>query len=189
MPIKTMRVTTIWKQWEFLCKPSLHCIFSRIQWCLRFSPSILEIIFNYSHNQWHQTDCLTVYQLFVTSDWAWGQQNVCTSPWDPFVTKKNGQTQGFIYISSQWFYKLRHNIPLINPLRPADLTRSSLVQVMAWRFFSTKPLPESMLTYCQLDPCEQIPLKFETKYKIISLNSIWKCCLQNNSHSVTDSVW
>ena len=31
-------------------------------------------------------------------------------------------------------------------------TGSALVQKMACRLFSAKPLPEPMLTYCQLDP-------------------------------------
>ena len=31
-------------------------------------------------------------------------------------------------------------------------TRSALVQVMAWRLVGTKPLPEPMLSYCQLGP-------------------------------------
>ena len=30
---------------------------------------------------------------------------------------------------------------------------SALVQIMARRLFGAKPLPEPMLTYCQLDPC------------------------------------
>ena len=33
--------------------------------------------------------------------------------------------------------------------------RSALVQIMAWRLFSTKPLSKPMLGYCQLDPQEQ----------------------------------
>ena len=44
-------------------------------------------------------------------------------------------------------------------------TRSALVQVMAWRLSGTKPLPEPMLTYYQLDPWEQTPVKIESKYK------------------------
>ena len=34
-------------------------------------------------------------------------------------------------------------------------TRSALVKVMACRLFGAKPLPESMLTYCQLENWEQ----------------------------------
>ena len=34
-------------------------------------------------------------------------------------------------------------------------TVSALVQAMACRLFGAKPLPEPMLTYCQLEPCEQ----------------------------------
>ena len=48
-----------------------------------------------------------------------------------------------------------------NSLRPGDAsinvhqwTGSAFVQVMACRLFGAKPLPEPMLTYCQLDPQE-----------------------------------
>ena len=37
---------------------------------------------------------------------------------------------------------------------------STLVQIMACYLCSDKPLPESMLTYCQFDPLEQIAMKF-----------------------------
>ena len=36
---------------------------------------------------------------------------------------------------------------------------------MACRLFGAKPLPEPMLTYCQLDPREQFSVKFGTNYK------------------------
>ena len=39
----------------------------------------------------------------------------------------------------------------LNSLRPL-WTGSSLVQLKACHRFGTKPLPETMLTYCQLDP-------------------------------------
>ena len=35
-------------------------------------------------------------------------------------------------------------------------TGAALVQVMACRLTTTKPLPESMLAYCKLDSWEQI---------------------------------
>ena len=44
-------------------------------------------------------------------------------------------------------------------------TGAALLQVMAFRLFSTKPLPEPMLTYCQLDPWTKTSLKFELKYE------------------------
>ena len=44
-------------------------------------------------------------------------------------------------------------------------TGSTLVQVMAGHLFGAKPLPEPMLTYCQMDPKEQTSEKFESKYK------------------------
>ena len=33
---------------------------------------------------------------------------------------------------------------------------------MASRMFSTKPLSEPVLAYCELDPCEDISVKFES---------------------------
>ena len=42
-------------------------------------------------------------------------------------------------------------------------TESALVQVMACRLSSPKPLPEPLLPYRQLDPCEQTSVKFESK--------------------------
>ena len=59
---------------------------------------------------------------------------------------------------------------------------SALVQVMAYCLFGTKPLPEIMLTYCQLE--EQTSVKFESKYKTFHWRKcIWKC-LRNSSNFV-----
>ena len=41
-----------------------------------------------------------------------------------------------------------------------QLTTPSLVQIMSCRLISAKPLSEPMLEYCQLDPWEQISVKF-----------------------------
>ena len=58
-----------------------------------------------------------------------------------------------------------------NSLRPGDSyvrhwTGSSLLQVMACRLFGAQPLPEVMLSYCQLDPKEQTSMKFKSKKEI-----------------------
>ena len=55
---------------------------------------------------------------------------------------------------SQYFF---YNMVLINSSSPSaaymhQWTGSALVQVMACRLLSTKPLAEQMLAYCQLDP-------------------------------------
>ena len=39
-----------------------------------------------------------------------------------------------------------------SPPSAAYMSRSALFQIMACRLFGAKPLPEPMLTYCQLDP-------------------------------------
>ena len=53
-------------------------------------------------------------------------------------------------------------------------TRSALICVMARHMFGTMPLPGSMLTYCHLDPHEQILVTFESKYKTShSYKCIW----------------
>ena len=46
-----------------------------------------------------------------------------------------------------------------------QLTRPSLVQIMAWRRFGTKPLSEPTLAYCQLDLWEHILMKLYLKIK------------------------
>ena len=47
-----------------------------------------------------------------------------------------------------------------------QVTERASVQVMVCRLFGAKPLPEPMLTYCQLDPKDQISVKFGSKYKL-----------------------
>ena len=62
-----------------------------------------------------------------------------------------------------------------------QLIGSVLVQIMACRLFSAKPLPAPMLVYCLLDPQEQNSVEFESKHKIInSWKCIWKKCRLRN---------
>ena len=42
---------------------------------------------------------------------------------------------------------------------------------MACCLFDNEPLPEPMLTYCQLDPREWTSVKFESKYLMINMSS------------------
>ena len=46
----------------------------------------------------------------------------------------------------------------------ASVIGSALVQIMACRLYSTKPLPEPILVYCQLDSREHISVKWELKF-------------------------
>ena len=67
--------------------------------------------------------------------------------------------QFMIYLGHKWFkwWLVAWGPLTFNLLRPSGgymrhWPESSLVWVMAWRLFGTKPLPEPMLTYCQVDP-------------------------------------
>ena len=64
---------------------------------------------------------------------------------------------------------------LVNPLRPGDThmrlwTRPSLVQVMAWRLFGDKPLPEATLSY----------RNHRNKFQRHS-NQSWECFIKKNA--------
>ena len=85
----------------------------------------------------------------------------------------------------------------INSLRPSDAylhqeTKTSLVQVMAWRLFGAKPLIEPMMTYYQSDPWEQTlsiwPLETICFLKIAPAK--WRpFCLGLNMHVATSGTW
>ena len=55
---------------------------------------------------------------------------------------------------------------------------------MACYLFGAKPLPEPRLSHCQLDPYEQISVKFDQYTKFRSLKCIWKYRLRNGGHFV-----
>ena len=64
-------------------------------------------------------------------------------------------------------------------------TVSTLFQIMACHLNSAKPLSKPMLKYCQLDPKENITMKFNLKLKYFhSRKCIWTCHLWNGSHFV-----
>ena len=69
-------------------------------------------------------------------------------------------------------------------LRMHQWTKPSLHQIMTCHPFGTKPLSEPMLNYCsQLNPWEQIAVKFESKSEDLR-KCIWKYRLQNVGHFV-----
>ena len=79
-----------------------------------------------------------------------------------------------------------------NSLRSGDTyirqrSGSSLVQVIAWRLFGAKLLPEPMMTY-RFDPQEQISLKLESVYKFHWRKRIWKC-LQTGPNVLMHNFW
>ena len=67
----------------------------------------------------------------------------------------------------------------VNSLRPSDAymcqwTKSSLVQIMAFRLFGAKPLSKPMLEYCQLEPAEPTSVTFKSKFNIFIQEMYWK---------------
>ena len=55
---------------------------------------------------------------------------------------------------------------------------------MGYQLFSINPLPQRMLIHCLLDPYEQNRMAFNLAYQNFNLKKcIWKCVLQNLSHS------
>ena len=66
---------------------------------------------------------------------------------------------------------------------------STLIQVISWCLFVTKPLPDPMPSYCELDPYKQISVIYESKYNNFNPRKYsWKWCLQSGSHFVQTSV-
>ena len=66
---------------------------------------------------------------------------------------------------------------------------SSFVQIMACRLIGTKPLSESMLDCCQLNPCEHISGKILSKYNHFHWRKCTKKCrLRNGVHFVSASM-
>ena len=68
-------------------------------------------------------------------------------------------------------------------------TGSLSVQVIAWRLFGAKPLPEPMLIYCQSDYWEQVSVKFEQNFIIsIQENPFENVVCQNGGHFVQNEI-
>ena len=66
---------------------------------------------------------------------------------------------------------------------------SILIQITACCLFSTEPLPETILTYCQLDPKEQTSLNFKSKCNDFNSRKFyWKYYFQNGGHFVSASM-
>ena len=53
-------------------------------------------------------------------------------------------------------------------------TRASLFQIMACHLFDSKPLSDTMLASCLLDPSTQISMEFQLKYKNCLIKKKWK---------------
>ena len=97
--------------------------------------------------------------------WYWKR------PW-VFVCLQNDFEPHLVYSGRVYKNNIDARIPIrtifqnsINSAAPSAAnifqgTLSALVQLMACRLFGAKPLPEPMLTYCQLDSYEQTSVKF-----------------------------
>ena len=59
---------------------------------------------------------------------------------------------------------------------------SLLVQIMAWRLFSAKPLSKPMLRYCQLNPYKQSSVKFKPNFSFTEMHLQYR--LRNGGHFV-----
>ena len=65
-----------------------------------------------------------------------------------------------------------HDNPTLIPKVQKDLTKfqrtgSSLVQVMAWHQIGAKPLPEPVMTICQLNPYKQTSINIHQNTNIL----------------------
>ena len=137
----------------------------------------------------------------------------CTKLWpDWIITMKTQHKEYYIhnyeFINRSWNGTLFTWLPRLlwhstelfsvdgfNSLRPSDaymrqLTRPSLVQIMACRLVGTKPISEPTLVYCQLDPWEWTSVKYQWKLKHFHLE---KCVnnrrLRNVGHLVSASMY
>ena len=85
-------------------------------------------------------------------------------------------------------------MPFSNLLSRSDAymhqqTRPSLVQIMACCLFGTKPLPEPMITYFQLDLLEQTSVIFLVEYTDFhSRKCVSKRCVENDGYFVLASM-
>ena len=94
------------------------------------------------------------------------------SVWYPYAVHSYGYRRIaaiYTYNSVVLKHHFQKTIGHVTPYRARYLKRSTLVQVMDCRKFSTNPLPEPMLNFCQLDTKEHISKKFYLNSK--SFNS------------------
>ena len=75
-------------------------------------------------------------------------------------------------------------------------SRSTLLQVMACHLFKAKPLPEPVLTYCQLGTCRQtsvrlkIKIKYQYKILVLVLNlKSTECLRETRLTQYTLDIW
>ena len=97
-----------------------------------------------------------------------GSVSVCQSV--KSAPSKVGSILTVCEVGTLWYGHWQADTLLWLPDTVADLLfnsliiRMTLVLIMAWHLPGGKPLPELILTYCQLDPQEQTSVKFKSKY-------------------------
>ena len=109
-------------------------------------------------------DLLTyILQGYFTHTWtvAWSPQCQWSNP------KRYGENR--LVPIHQWIHGITQHIAYLHSSPPSAaymrrLTGSALVKVMTCRRIDDKQLPEPMQPYCQLDPCEQTSVKFQSKF-------------------------
>ena len=63
-------------------------------------------------------------------------------------------------------------------------------QILAWRLFVAKPIPQPTLAGCHLDPQEDVSLKYVSKYEgFDSRTFVLKYRLQICDHLIAFNVW
>ena len=132
--------------------------------------------------------------FFVISGFAFSQASRTGNRWRHYTFNKN-----YIIIDSNTcviyvrVYLTIHKMQFINTFthrsRVTHLCRwtmPSLFQIMTWPLFGVKQLSKPMLVYCQLDPWEQISVKFQSQSTHFHWRKcIWKCRLGNGGHFVS----
>ena len=161
--------------WLIQSKSSFDSQGNQSRFLLRFIPFISTNIVDH-HALYLCFSSLKTFELQLNSQklFPWGLTNI-------FII--------FFYLIivfyRQW-YGMIHQISHFNSLRSTDAYMRQeiippLFQIMASHLFGAKPLSESMLLYCQLDPNEHISVKFYLKFKSFhSRKCTWKCHLRND---------
>ena len=83
--------------------------------------------------------------------------------------------------------KVPWNVPVLT--HRSQVTQNNIstsLQIMASGLFGAKPLAETMLPYCQLNPTKHASVKFYIKFRcFLSTKCTWKCSMWNGNEFVS----